>query len=84
MKICERIIKILKAQKGSVVFGRQIGNVKGHEIEYTARAGAKIWLHNADSLGRMWDHVGKETGTAWRTWAELYDVDGRWNQDFKS
>lgn len=60
------------------------GQRKGTRDRNTARAGAKIWLDNADSLGRMWGHVGKETGTAWRTWAELFDVDRRWNQDFKS
>lgn len=41
MKICERIIKILKPEKGSVVFGRQMGNVKGHEIETQRERGLK-------------------------------------------
>lgn len=68
-----------------MVFGRHIGNVKGQEMEYSAvRAGSKIWRHDANSFGRMWDHVGRETGTTWKTWAELYDVDKgqeKWVED---
>ncbi len=75
IRVCKRIIKLLKAQKGSVAFGRQIGNVKGQEIEHTARDGGKIWQHDTSSFGRMWDQAGKETGTSWKTWAELYEMD---------
>lgn len=68
-----------------MVFGRHIGNVKGQKMENSAvRAGSNIWRHDANSFGRMWDQVGRETGTTWKTWAELYDVDeGRekWAED---
>ena len=33
--ICRRMIKILKAQKGSMVLRRQTGNVGGYGIENT-------------------------------------------------
>ena len=33
LEICKRIIKTLKPKKGSLVFGRQLGNLRGHEDE---------------------------------------------------
>lgn len=74
VRICERMIKILEATKGSVVFGRQYGNVKGREEKNSRRVGARIWRHDADSFQQMWDQVGKETVTSWETLVELYDL----------
>lgn len=42
IKLCRRIIKILKAQKGSLVFRRQFGDIKGHEIADARLAGATL------------------------------------------
>ena len=72
--VCKRMIRILKPRKGSVVFGRQSGNVTAHEtvgaINQIKRSG-KIWSHNAESMERMWDVAGSETGTKWKTTVQL-------------
>lgn len=64
------------------MFGRKNGNIEAEEIDNIA--GAKIRRHNVNSSGRMWDQVGKETGTMWKTWVELYDMDkaqAAWAED---
>ena len=79
MKICKRIIKTLKPQKGSMVFGRQTGNVRGREVPSTPRVGdgsAMIWRHDVESFTRLWNEAGRETGTKWKTWGELDELEG--------
>ncbi len=80
VKICKRIIKTLKPQKGSMVFGRQTGNVRGREVPNTPRvsndSAAMIWRHDVGSFARLWDEAGRETGTMWKTWGELDELEG--------
>ena len=74
LKICKRVIKILKPQKSSLIFGRQTGNVKGTEVvpkTHGLHNSSTIWRHDPDSFKRLWDIAGRETDTKWKTWAEL-------------
>ena len=57
-----------------MIFGRQTGNVKAQEAVNAAsgNSGAlKVWRHDPESFKRLWDVAGQETGTKWKTWAEL-------------
>ncbi|CAF9924009.1 hypothetical protein IMSHALPRED_006057 [Imshaugia aleurites] len=79
LKICKRIIKTLKPRKGSTVFGRQMGNLKGQEVPNKSVVGQDssfIWLHDVESFTRLWDTAGRETGTKWKTWGALNDAEG--------
>lgn len=80
VKICKRIIKTLKPQKGSLVFGRQTGNVKGLETPATPVVGKDppmIYRHSLDSFTELWDLAGRETGTKWKTSGKLDQAPGR-------
>lgn len=79
LKICKTIIKVLKPQKGSTVFGRQTGNLKGQEVQVEApvvKAGEVVWRHDVESFTKLWDVAGAETGTRWKTWRMLDVADG--------
>ncbi len=79
LQICKRIVKVLKPRKGSMVFGRQMGNLKGQEVPATPRVGNDLkmnWRHDVESFGRLWEVAGRETGTRWKAWAMLDGNEG--------
>ena len=74
LKICKRVIKILSPRKGSLIFGRQTGNIEGRVVPrktHGLKEQSPIWRHDPESFKKMWDRAGAETGTKWRIWAEL-------------
>ena len=79
MKICKKIIEVLKPVKGSLVFGRQTGNIRGQEVPKTItgiKDSPTIWRHDPDSFKKMWEIAGQETGTKWHTSAQLDEGEG--------
>ena len=78
LKVCKRIIKTLRPRKGSTVFGRQTGNLKGHEVpqEISRKHSSVVWRHDVESFTRLWDIAGQETGTKWKTWGMLDEGEG--------
>ncbi len=58
VKALKEVVDLSKG-KGSMFVGCQIGHVKG------GNHGVRIWLHDAESWGKLWDEVGRETGTKW-------------------
>ncbi|KAL8831867.1 MAG: hypothetical protein Q9191_000619 [Dirinaria sp. TL-2023a] len=79
LKICKRAIEILKPQKGSIVFGRQTGNLKAQEVENAAsgeKDASMVWRHDAESFKKLWHAAAQETGTQWKLWAELDTGEG--------
>ncbi|KAL6718758.1 hypothetical protein ACLMJK_002992 [Lecanora helva] len=84
LRICKRLIKILKPRKGSLVFGRQTGNIQGREVPprtHALKDGAMIWRHDPQSFQRLWDIAGRETDTRWKTWVELLERPGHWAEE---
>ena len=74
LKLCKRIIKVLKPRKGSLIFGRQTGNLKGQEVPGGSCVGdsnAVVWRHDVESFTKLWEVAGRETETKWKTWGEL-------------
>jgi hypothetical protein len=55
---------------GSLVVGYQIGNVKGNQV-ITKSLQLPVWRHDPASFVNIWDQVGVETGTTWKTEAWL-------------
>jgi hypothetical protein len=70
--IAVRIIQLLRPVKDSVVFGRQVGNVKSGE--YTRADGKTRWRHDETSFQEMWKEVGEKTGTEWRVEARILEL----------
>lgn len=73
--VCMRIVEILRAEKGSVVFGRQVGGVKGREVREEANVGGVMMRHDPETFKEMWEEVGRRTGTKWRVEASLRAFD---------
>lgn len=70
-KACERVVELLRAEKGVLVVGQSVGNLKGKEFE--GRPGKMIYKHDADTFKEMWEEVGRRTGTKWEVRARLDD-----------
>ena len=75
IRACKRIVKLLKPQDGSTVFGRQVGNVKATAIPNFLQGGT-MWQHDPRTFEHMWQIVGEETGTRWSVRAELDSEEG--------
>lgn len=71
----KRFVEILSAKPGSMVVGRQVGNVNPGEHARKAGAGTR-YRHDGQSFDRMWQQIGEETGTKWKVQAAL-DDDGQ-------
>jgi ubiquinone/menaquinone biosynthesis C-methylase UbiE len=76
IEVAKRVIRVLKPQIGSLVFGRQIGTIKAREMESKSKTHgvndtAGVWSHDTDSFRKLWEIAGNETGTRWKTWVEL-------------
>ena len=78
VKICKKVIKTLRPRKGSTVFGRQVGCLKAKEVVTGGmgvdKSTSRWWRHDIESITKLWDLAGEETGTQWETWGRL-DVD---------
>lgn len=68
-----KIIKLLKRRQGSMLVGRHAGNIEPGE--YQRYDGEKFFGHNEVSWDALWNRLGEETGTAWKTQSWLDHVD---------
>lgn len=66
VKICKRLVKLSRGKKGSLILGRQVGSMDAGEYEQASNVTGKMYRHNEDSFRKMWEEVGRETGTKWR------------------
>lgn len=57
-------------KKGGVIVGRQSGSVKPGEVP-AIKAGTTSFRHDVETWRKLWDRVGKETGTKWKVDGEL-------------
>lgn len=78
VKGAKRIIQFLTsgAANKHMIFGEQIGTLEpgnkplpGTETGITQR-----YLHNAETWQRLWDEIGDQTGTKWKTQSEFSDL----------
>ncbi len=73
--VCKRIVRLLRDKKGSVVLGRQAGNVESGEKVHRTNKEQSMFRHNEQSFRKMWEEVGEATGTEWRADVKLFEVD---------
>lgn len=69
--VAKRVVQLLKPEPGTMVLGRQVGNVEPARYEHRTNSGHHMFRHNAESWQQMWDEVGEETGSKWKCWVEL-------------
>ena len=70
--LAHRVAAMLKPVPGSLILGRQRGNVNAAEYEHRTNAKGTMFRHNEQSFKRMWDEVGKNMGMEWavEVWLE--------------
>ncbi|KAK4988217.1 hypothetical protein LTR66_007374 [Elasticomyces elasticus] len=73
-RVGERIVKFTQPRKGSVIVGRQLGSINPKEVTAPPR-GSKVFLHNAETLRKLWDDIGVATDTLWKVDFSFMSVD---------
>jgi hypothetical protein len=76
-------VKLLREKKGSVVLGRQVGNVEAGERVPRTNEKQTMFRHNEESFKQMWVEVGEATGTTWSVDVEIFKEDRntvKWNR----
>jgi SAM-dependent methyltransferase len=63
-KACERIVALMKPEKGALIVGQQIGSLKPGPME--VGSGSKMYKHNVETFENMWREVGEKTGSKWK------------------
>ncbi|KAI4156944.1 MAG: hypothetical protein L6R39_000896 [Caloplaca ligustica] len=87
VSICQLITRLLRPQKGSLVIGRQVGNLAAGEMGENAANKfldrGKVWRHINDSFRRMWLEVGEMTGTKWDVRIESLVMENEWRKEWR-
>jgi len=76
VKVCKRIVKLLRDKKGSLLLGRQVGDVVASETVHNTNKNLNMFRHNSESFKKMWEEVGEATGTKWRVESEMMVPEG--------
>ncbi|KAF2239274.1 hypothetical protein EV356DRAFT_502283 [Viridothelium virens] len=71
IKLAKRVIALLKPQKDSLLFGRQVGKVEAGETPANSQPGRLLFRHNVETWAELWKQIGRETGTEWQVDSEL-------------
>ncbi|PVH81111.1 hypothetical protein DL98DRAFT_417427 [Cadophora sp. DSE1049] len=71
VEVCKRLVGLVRGREGSLILGRQVGNVVAGEGVQSTNEGGSMFRHNEESFEGMWEKVGEETGTKWRVDCEL-------------
>jgi hypothetical protein len=74
IEVGKKVVQLLKPQAGSLLIGRQVGNINAGER--SREGGKKVFRHDAETWKKMWDEIGDLTGTKWNTHAELLGTEG--------
>lgn len=70
--MAKRVVELLKPEPGSMLLGRQVGNINPGEYTRVGCDGERRrWRHDPRTWKEMWELVGKETGTKWDVHAEM-------------
>lgn len=80
-EIAKRLVKLLRPVPGSLILGRQTGNVKPGEYKHGSHDQTGMWRHDASSWEEMWRAVGLNTGSVWRVEANLESTQGFTKRD---
>lgn len=69
LRACERLIELLKPEKGVLVIGKLVGRLE--ELRWPAGNGTFMYKHSPESFRRLWDEVGNRTATKWNVQAYI-------------
>ena len=60
---------LLKPKKGALVIGQQVGSVVQSDVVF--RGKQNVTRHSEASFRRLWEDVGRRTGSKWEVRAKL-------------
>lgn len=73
-KIALRVVELLNPKSGSMLIGRQVGNVNPGDYQREGYPGEqKRFRHDGKTWAELWRKVGEETGTKWDVDAHMED-----------
>lgn len=75
LAVLRAVVKLLKPVKGSLMLGRQVGNVEGKET-MGGMTNRRLFRHNEESWRKLWSQISQETGTNWDV---TFMWDGAWS-----
>lgn len=81
VRVATRLVRLLKPRRGSMVMGRQVGNLKPGAYPHRTNAGGTMWRHDPKTFAKMWEDVGSQTATSWRVNA-LFEDEERFGADW--
>ncbi|KAN0075615.1 hypothetical protein V8E54_006885 [Elaphomyces granulatus] len=71
-QIAKQVANLIQRRPGSIVIGRQVGNINPCSVPRRTGNGSR-YRHDDASWIKMWEQVGQETGTNWKIEANLLD-----------
>lgn len=66
---CIAIVNLLKAERGVIVLGQQVGSLQPSQVPKSS--GSQMFKHDPISFAKLWKEVGEATGTEWEVRASL-------------
>ncbi|KAH8666803.1 hypothetical protein BX600DRAFT_511702 [Xylariales sp. PMI_506] len=76
-QMCTRIAELMSPKPGSLVIGHSAGRTE--PSEWFNPVGKSMYKHNGESFAKMWEEVGKRTGSTWKVnaWLQETKIEGR-------
>ena len=84
VRVCVRVAKLLKPKPGSLVMGCQVGSLVGDTTGIPILSGGILFRLDIASFEKVWQEVGRVTGTEWKVEARLEKGKGfgeKWQLD---
>ncbi|KAI9812867.1 MAG: hypothetical protein M1827_004385 [Pycnora praestabilis] len=75
-QVAVRLVSLLRPRKGSLILGRQVGNLKPGSYSHRTNESNMMYRHDVASWKEMWTKVGEETGSEWSVDARLDEAEG--------
>lgn len=70
----KRMIELSRPRAGSMILGRLLGAKNAAHVTYGGNADSLRYRHNEESFRKMFEEIGRETGTNWDVWTEQKDI----------
>ena len=71
VQVCVRVTKLLKPKPGSLAMGVQVGSLVADLKPIPIPSGGVLFRQDIPTFERVWEEVGKLTGTKWKVEARL-------------
>jgi SAM-dependent methyltransferase len=75
VQAAKRVVRLLKAEPGVMIFGRQGGMPEAGKISHLVQKELNSYWHNPESWAKLWKQVGDETDSQWEVVAALGEED---------